>query len=259
VGDFQRDTAVGRVEGTVFECHLGPDWWVVAGPNGGYLAAIIARALAATAGAGGRPLRSLTVHYLRAPAVGPASVEVDVERDGRSVGFAGARLVQDGRTAARALAVLADSREGLAFEHARAPDAPAPEDIEPPPARREAPPFARNFAFRPVEGAPFAGAREARSCGWLRLNEERELDAPLLAALCDSWFPAAFAVTPDPLAVPTLELTVHLRASLPRRADWVLGRFITRTARHGLLEEDAEIFSREGELLAQSRQLALAL
>ena len=59
--------------------------------------------------------------------------------------------------------------------------------------------------------------------------------------------------------MPTLELTVHLRSGAAAPADWALARFVTRTAREGLLEESGEIWSRDGRLLAQSRQLALAL
>ena len=96
------------------------------------------------------------------------------------------------------------------------------------------------------------------SGGWLRLRDPHPLDAALLSALTDSWFPAVFAVVERPLALPTLDLTVHLRSAAPRPAGWVLSRVITRTARDGFLEEDAELFSEDGELLAQSRQLALA-
>jgi acyl-CoA thioesterase len=92
----------------------------------------------------------------------------------------------------------------------------------------------------------------------LRFRDERPLDAAALVALCDAWFPALFAVVSEPLPLPTLELTVHLRNRLPRPADWTLGRYRTRLARDGFLEETAELFSREGELLAESRQLALA-
>lgn len=63
---------------------------------------------------------------------------------------------------------------------------------------------------------------------------------------------------PNGMAVPTLDLTVHLRRPLPRPADWVLGRYFTRTVGEGLLEEDAELFDTQRRLLAQSRQLALS-
>ena len=44
-------------------------WWVGKGPNGGYVAAVILRAIQASASAERAP-RSLTVHYLRAPLAG---------------------------------------------------------------------------------------------------------------------------------------------------------------------------------------------
>jgi acyl-CoA thioesterase len=258
MGDFERDTAVRAGEAGALRCEIDPDWWVAVGPNGGYVAAILARALEAAAGARARPLRSLTVHYLRAPKAGPALVEVEVEREGRSISFVAARLEQEGRPCARAIAVLADPREGVELEQAHPPAVAAPEELAAPRAAEQAPPFARRFDIRPALGPrPFSGAGEALTGGWLRLKRERPLDAALLVALCDAWIPAVFAATTEPLAVPTLELTVHLRARLPLPSDWVLGRFTTRTARDGLLEEDGELWARDGRLLAQSRQLAL--
>ena len=38
-----------RSDGTL-ECAISPDWWVTNGPNGGYVAAILVRALEAAAG-----------------------------------------------------------------------------------------------------------------------------------------------------------------------------------------------------------------
>lgn len=260
MADFQRDTAVRRNGDGSFDCEIAPDWWVVAGPNGGYLAAMLVRALDEAAGGRDRPLRSLTVHYLRAPDAGAARIEVEVERAGRTVSFARARLLQDERPCALALAVLADARDGLELEHAEAPAIPSPDEIEPADDRPGSPPFGRQFDYRPaLGGAIFDGNRDALAGGWLCLRRESPLDAALVVALCDSWFPAVFSVAREPLAVPTLDLTVHLRAPLPLPADWVLGRFVTRTARDGFLEEDGELFSRDGRLLAQSRQLALTL
>jgi acyl-CoA thioesterase len=260
VGDFARDTSVRREGEGSYSATIDESWWVVAGPNGGYVAAILVRALTA---AEPRPLRSLTVHYLRPPQAGEARVHVTTERTGRSVSYLSARLEQDARPCALALAVLATDRDGaLELDDAPAPDVAQPDAIEPQPDHPDAPPFGRHFDFRPALGArPFSGASEALTGGWLRLREDpqRPLDASLVTALTDSWYPAAFAVATRPLAVPTLDLTVHIRAALPQPAGWVLSRVRTRVARAGMLEEDAELWSAGGELLAQSRQLALAL
>ena len=271
MGDFEQDTAVRAAANGSFSCDIRPDWWVVAGPNGGYIAAILVRAMGATPAAEGRPLRSLTVHYQRAPQAGHGRVDVAVEREGRSVSFLRSVMSQGDRTYASAVAVFARDRGGLELDHARPPAVAAPEEIEQLPDRANAPPFGREFDFRPAIGrtrseTPDAHKRrlfandadEALTGGWLRFRDERPLDAAALAALCDSWFPAVFAVSDGPLAVPTLELTVHVRAPLPLPHDWVLGRYWTRLARDGFLEEDCELFGRDGRLLAQSRQLALA-
>ena len=261
MANFERDTAVSAAGDGAFDCEIRPEWWVVAGPNGGYLAAIVVRALKAMVPED-RALRSLTMHYMRAPEAGPAVVRVETVREGRSVTFLRAELEQGGRPQATALAAFATQREGVDLDLARPPEVPAPEDL---PVRgeirREAPPFAQNFDFRAaIGGRPFSGADEAVTGGWLRPTDgPDELDAPLTVALCDSWFPAVFTAVEAPLAVPTLDLTVHLRAPLPQPAGWVLGHFRTRRARDGFLEEDGELFSRDGELLAQSRQLALSV
>jgi len=256
VADFELDTAVRPRGDGSFDCDIAEDWWVVAGPNGGYLAAIVTRALLAAAGGASRPLRSLTVHYLRAPSAGPARVEVQMERQGRTVSFAGARLMQDERPCAVALAVLADGRKGIELEHAGAPEVAPPEEVDAIGAGPQPPPVAEQLHFRPT----LTGDGErALTGGWMRLRRDAPLDAALLVALCDFWLPAVFTVTSQPIAVPTLELTVHVRAPAPMQSDWVLGRFATRTARDGLLEEEGELWSRHGLLLAQSRQLALAL
>jgi acyl-CoA thioesterase len=259
MGDFERDTAVeARGDGS-FGCQLRPDWWVVAGPNGGYLAAIVVRALSADPDLGSRPLRSITLHYLGRPGEGPAEVQVEVDRHGRSVSFMRARLVQDERLMATAAAVFADERDGIELDQVDAPAVPAPDETAELPDVSDGPPFSHQFDYRPALGPPtFGGGDEALTGGWLRLRDERALDAAALVAFTDCWFPAVFAMRTEPLAVPTLELTVHLRGRLPREHDWALGRYRTRLARHGFMEEEAEIFSRDGELLAQGRQLAIA-
>ena len=169
MADFERDTAVHPRGDGSFDCRLAEDWWVVAGPNGGYIAAILSRALLAAGGGDSRPLRSLTVHYLRAPSAGSARVEVDVERRGRTVSFASARLIQDERPCALALAVLADGREGLQLEHAAPPEVAPPEEIDAVSDRPDPPRVAQQLHFRPALSGE--GAR-ALTGGWMRLRDD---------------------------------------------------------------------------------------
>jgi acyl-CoA thioesterase len=259
MGDFERDTSVQPRGDGVFGCDIRPDWWVVAGPNGGYIGAIIVRALSADPALDLRPLRSITIHYLGRPEAGQAEVQVKADRHGRSVSFTRARLEQGGRSIATAAAVFADDRPGVELDGTEPTRVPSPEELEQLADNRDTLPFARQFDYRPaIGGRLFGGGDEALTGGWIRFRDERPLDAAALVALCDAWFPAVFATTSEPLAVPTLELTVHLRGRLPRPRDWALGRWTTQLARDGFLEESAEIYSREGELLAHSRQLALA-
>ena len=63
--------------------------------------------------------------------------------------------------------------------------------------------------------------------------------------------------------MPTVELTIHFRTTLPlpeaKPDDFYLARFGTGAAREGFFEEEGEIWSRSGVLIAQSRQLGLFL
>ena len=45
---FDRDTAVRQVSEGLYEGRIDPDWWIERGPNGGYVAAIMLRALSET-------------------------------------------------------------------------------------------------------------------------------------------------------------------------------------------------------------------
>ena len=87
----------------------------------------------------------------------------------------------------------------------------------------------------------------------------RALDALALVAMSDAWVPSVFARVGRPVAVPTIDLTVHLRAGLPRPdvGEWCLGVFRSRVAAEGFVEEDGELWAPDGVLLAQSRQLAV--
>jgi acyl-CoA thioesterase len=92
---------------------------------------------------------------------------------------------------------------------------------------------------------------------WVRPRAGGPLDHVAVTALADTMIPAAFTRFRRPLVVPTLDLTVHYRAPLPVDEQWALCVYESRLAAGGTWDEDGEIWSRDGRLLAQSRQLAI--
>ncbi len=263
---FDADTAVRALGEGRFAATMSERWWVGRGPNGGYVAAVILRAILAAAATGAeRAPRSLTVHYQRAPQAGPVEIAVAVERTGRRVSFLSARMTQAGKVQATAMAVLSEDWAEGGFEELAMPDAGAPgelhaTDFE---ARPGAPTMLQNYLLRPALGEPAFSGGASYTGAWIRTREPHLLDAPLAAAFLDTWFPAPFVRLDGPRPAPTIDYTVHFRSPLPppgaSAEDPYLVAFRSGTARHGFFEEDGELWSADGTLLAQSRQLALLL
>ena len=248
-----------------FRAGLVKDWWVGRGPNGGYLAAIIMRALQEVAPAD-RPPRSLTIHFLRPPAEGEVEIAVTTERSGSAATFLSARMEQDGRTQALILAAFSAEWTGPSFDNTTMPDVPGPdaELVQLDPETMDVPPFFHNYRALPAVGTPpFSGGTEAITGGWIGAREPHVLDAPLAVAILDAWIPAPFIVLDDFAAAPTIDYTVHFRVPLPQPGaspdDLHLSVFRSNLSHDGFFEEDGELWSAGGMLLAQSRQLALLL
>ena len=261
---FEADTTVEDLGGGRFKAAMSERWWVGKGPNGGYVAAVILRAIQACAAAERAP-RSLTVHYQRAPLAGPVEIAVTVEREGGRVTFLSARLTQEGKVQATAQAVLSeDWAEGEAFAEAAMPDAGAPGELHTVDATADGRPnMLQNYRLRPALGEPAFSGGAPYTGAWIRTREPRLLDPPLAAAFLDTWFPAPFVRLERPAGAPTIDYTVHFRSPLPppnaTPEDPYLISFRSNIARHGFFEEDGELWSADGTLLAQSRQLALLL
>jgi acyl-CoA thioesterase len=260
VSAFARATAVRSLGDGAWSAVCDPGWNTQLGPNGGYLAAVILRAMTAQLDDGAREPRSLTCHYLRPPVEGELRLDVTVERNGRSLSTIAARVSQDGALCVLAVGAFAVDFEGAMDYAAAPPAAPAPDEVE-----RLAPvaivPITRHFEMRPTIGAPlYAGASESASGGWLRFADPQPLDAPALAMFADAWWPSPLPRLTRPVLAPTIDLTVHFRAPAAAAAivdEPVLAVFRSSTAADGFFEEDGELWSRDGVLLAHSRQLAL--
>src|SRR5947208_1851781 len=103
---FDRDTAVEPLGDGAFAARLDRAWWIGRGAHGGYIAAIVLRAMTEALADPERQARSLTIHYTRPPAEGPARVSVSVERAGRSLTTLSARMTQEDGLVTLALAAF---------------------------------------------------------------------------------------------------------------------------------------------------------
>lgn len=246
-----------------YAVEFSADWNAPAGPNGGYLAAMVLNAMQLALDEPERVPRSLTLHYLRPPQPGPGTIAVATERAGRTMTTLSARVEQGGKTMVVALAALGASRPSVIEFAEPMPEVPRPDELTPMPKVDEAPPIAHRFDLRPLPGPwPFTGADRAELAGWAQLPEPRELDALLLAIASDIWLPPVFFRLDGFAAAPTVELTIHFRHVPPAGSttDTLhFGRFVTRTSAEGFVEEDGWMWAPDGTLLAQSRQLALLL
>lgn len=277
LGAFDRDTAVQRVDGpdasgggerrVSYRAEVRPGWRAGRGPHGGYLAAMLLRALCETVGDRQRAPRSLTIHYARAPELGAVSIDTVIEREGRSLSTLSARLEQGGSLMALALAAFSVPWSAPEIVEASMPL------IAPPDAVRETsglgadrPEFVSQLVVqRRLGAAPFAGSDEPMQTGaWLGLRDPiPPVDALSLALFSDALFSPPFVRLRRPSTSPTVDLTVHFRARLPddRTAPGELcfARFRSRVLHEGFFEEDGAIWAPDGTLLAQSRQLAILM
>ena len=236
---------------------IADGWATPRGPHGGYVMALVARAMEQAVDDPARQPRSLTCHFLRPPKVGPVHLTADVARAGRSMTTVTARMEQDGKPIALGLGAFSLAYEGPEVGEVPMPDVAPPEETSAP--LPGAPPFAQRLALQPRFGdPPLSGSVQAEVGGWIDLTERDELDGPALCVLADGYYPAVWPRLQQLHPAPTIDLTVHIRAPLPVKGP-LLARFTTQLARDGFFEEDGLLWAADGTLVAQSRQLALLL
>jgi len=263
MGHFDDDTAITR-GGDHWVGEVSNRWLIGSNPNGGYLLAMVARAMLADSR---HPDPwTVTAHYMSPPAVGPVEIRTSVIKPGRTYATVSGELHQQGRERVRVLGAFGDlsARRGPSRVVATMPDVPPPDDCMPrdervAPGAPLAPEVTRRFDVRVPPDAPWGrhpGDAPFEVTGWIRFADGTEPSALGLLLLADA-FPPTVIGGIDVGWVPTIELTTHVRAR--PAPGWVLGTFRTRFLIDGMMEEDGELWDSEGRLVALSRQLAMAL
>jgi hypothetical protein len=274
---FDEATAVTRCGDGRYEAHpdrrfalVPPGSTATAAVNGGVLLATVLRAVLDCS-----PLPhpvATSAHFLRVPALAPATIEVTWLKTGRTASTARATLIQADRailettvttgTVPDSVAAGAGDGAGLSWTGAAPVLPPADEcvDLGPWPGT-VAPDGTAGYAGQvrmlldpAVTGWRFgepAGLPEMR--GYFSLREERVPDALMLAMAVDGLPPVVFGLGATGWA-PTVELTMHMRmVPAPGRLA-VQAR--CRQVSGGWFDEEAEVWDSAGNLVAQSRQLA---
>lgn len=290
--DFDRSTRVVRREtagsgsgvhpGTVsFDAMIHDGWDIMGNANGGYVLAVVGRALSEVTG---RPdCITVTCHYLAPCPAGPAVIDVVPVRAGKRFATATATMWRDVDGVRKVIVQVMATMGDLAND----PGGPTsmangPESI---PTYDECQGFSTGQGssgtvgdsrgdtdssavpqlhtrlatrFHPDDLGFRGGSRSGRGLirGWFAFRDHRPVDSLALLLASDAFPPAVFNLDVATNWVPTVELTVHVRA-IPAPGP-VQCSFETRFLQNGLLEEDGEIWDSRGVLVAQSRQLALA-
>jgi acyl-CoA thioesterase len=260
---LDEDIALRPAGDGAFQAEIHKTWWTPRGPLGGYVMALVLRGMQHAVGDAERVARSCTMHFLRPPQEGPVTVRATVERAGRTLTSTSGRLEQNGKLMGLALGAFSTAWESPLLDDAPMPEVDPPQDRVTEPRSvpdTVPPPFVERMVFQQRFGAPlFSGADHAEVGGWLGLREERPLDAAAVTMLADAWFPAPWSRLRTFAPAPTIDLTLHFRAPLPIDDTLLLGRFRSRLVRDGFFEEDGELWTPEGTLIAQSRQLGLLI
>jgi hypothetical protein len=261
--EFDRDIAVAPAGDSSYDAQLPEGWHVGGGINGGFQLAVIGNAIRAALPEQPDPL-AISGYYLSPGVPGPAAVDVEVKRRGRSASTVAAELRQGDDVRLTTLATYG-ALASLSATPSPIPAEPfvlppreqcVPNTMAPPELRKAAPLMERfEMLFHPDQIGWALGEPSGRGeiSAWFRLQDGREPDPLSLLLAVDALVPTTADLGMGGWA-PTLELTAYVRA-MPAPG-WLRIRHLTRFVEGGQFEEDCEVWDSADQLVAQSRQLA---
>lgn len=256
MSQFVRETAIEKVGENLFRGELCEGWRIGPVPNGGYVMAVAGRALRAVL-----PHKDpLTVSgFFLAPTVlGHIECQVELLGGGRSTSFAEVRMIQEGQLRVKVTAAYTDLDQlsGETWSAVERPVCPPWEECEP--SGDKGIEFRQRAELRLVSGKEVFSERKTNGTGeftgWVRHRDGSEPDVLSLLMFADAFPPPIFTVFGPVGWVPTVELSVQVRAHpAPGPLQVRLG---TRHMTRGVIEADGEYWDSAGQLVAISRQTA---
>ena len=266
--DFERETAVEESGEGRWTTELSDRWNIGENPNGGYLMAVMLRAL--TSLCPGRDPLSVTAHFLRPGLTGvPTSIEGQIVKPGRVMSTVSGSLSQAGKTRVQMLAGIghlgsSDVHDQRSATVAR-PEFAGPEEcvgrgnvmqgVDVTLLERVEVRLVPELSIEEPQGSSTSAPAEMK--GWIRFADGRSPDASSLPVFADAFPPALFTKFGAIGWVPTLEMTVQVRR---QPVDgWIGAHFVCDDLKDGTLIESGSLWDEAGNLVARSRQLGLLI
>ncbi len=251
---FERETAVAEIAAGHWRGDIVPGWRIGTVPNGGYVLAIAGRVLS-------KALKhpdpfTVNIMFIAPTDIGPIDCQVETLREGGSTTFATLTMKQNGAVKAQVSASFTDidRLQGETWNCRERPDIVHWQDCEP--VAEHAVELRQRVNQHYTSGREVfrRGDPDGSGCfnGWLSFADGTDPDLLSLLLFADAMAPPVFTVYGVLQWVPTVELSVSIRA---RPAPGPLQvRFSSRSMTDGVVEEDGELWDSTGKLVALSRQ-----
>ncbi len=243
-----------------------PLYWNAIGPFGGWIGAMLLNAVLCEPEARGDPV-ALQAQFIGPLHQAPFALRTACLRRNRTTAFWRSEILQARQeggpemVCAHASVTLSDWRDTFTLADATMPVVPPAATLSPPPPRRyRTPAFIARYDYRMVTGPMLAAADNMNSMLWLRDDPPRVLDALALAALCDAPFPSLWLRRTEPVMITTLVYNIFFRTSRAGLAAagnrHVLADSSCDAGSAGFYDQNTNLWSDGGQLLAQTQQLA---
>lgn len=246
-----------------FKFHPNKDYWNFNSAFGGWVAAATIKALHLSELYRGEII-SQHMQFISAVKTDTLYAIVTLREQKRKTDFWSviiSNAPENGRTLAVAEIVAGARRDHELSYNPALPDYKAPEDCVRMRNNPMSPRWLDRYELMLSSGKPFSKNPTPHSVILIREDDQRPPDAVSIAAILDASMPRAFFVTDKARMASTLSMSSHIYASDAEIAEigneFMILEADSASVRHGLSNEEARLFRRDGLLIATSYQTAV--
>ncbi|MDT5226539.1 MAG: hypothetical protein QOH94_332 [Mycobacterium sp.] len=237
-----------------------PEWANMVGPFGGLTAAVLLRAIESHPDRLGEPI-ALTVNFAAPIADGEFEISRRAARTNRTNQHWIVEMSQGDVVTTTATAIFGIRRDTWSDTEAAPPNAAPPEQIT-----RSSPAnlpvwiglYDMRFAQGSFSGGSLQPGSSSRTTLWVRDAAQRQVDFVALTAMSDIFFPRVY-LRRGVVPAGTISMTTYFHAD-SQHLDALGGDYILATAGadrfdRGFFDQNAQLWSRDGDLLATTYQI----